>query len=390
MNELILSDSSSRLIGQKMFQILAKAQELEKLGKSILHFEIGDPDFATNDQIILAAIESLKIGRTHYENSKGALELRLKAAEVTERSRGFKPDISQLLVTPGANIQIFLALSCIANAGDEIIVPDPGFVSYEAIISYLGLSSVKVPIMEKNNFSMMASDVAPLITKKTKAIIINSPGNPTGGITPRDELEKLFELARKNNLFILSDEIYARIIYSKTAEFFSIASIDACKERCILINGLSKAYAMTGWRIGVLTAPSFLTEKMGLLLETLLSSVPGFIQMAAVKALSLDKSVAGDMINEYEHRRNILVNGLNSISGFSCLLPEGAFYAFPNITKTGLTDEQLSEILLEKCGIAVVPGSYFGPNGKNHIRFSYVSGIDKIEEAISRMKNYFN
>jgi aspartate/methionine/tyrosine aminotransferase len=373
-----------------MFQILAKAQEMEKAGRSILHFEIGDPDFSTNEQIILAAEESLRKGRTHYENSKGALELRLKSAEVTEKSRGFRPEISQLLVTPGANIQIFLALSCIANAGDEVIVPDPGFVSYEAIISYLGLVSVKTPIREENNFSMISSDIASRITTKTKAIIINSPGNPTGGITSRSELEKIFDLGRRNNLFILSDEIYARITYAKNAEFFSIASMDGCKERCVLINGLSKAYAMTGWRIGVMTAPSFLVDKMGLLLETLLSSVPGFIQMAAVKALSLDENVSGDMIKEYEERRNILVSGLNSISGFSCLLPEGAFYAFPNISKTGFTDEQLAEILLEKCGIAVVPGSYFGPNGSGHIRFSYVSGVDKIDEAISRMKNYFN
>ena len=389
MNNKILSDSSERLIGQKMFQILAKAQELERRGKSILHFEIGDPDFATDSRIIAAAVEALKSGRTHYENSRGAVELLTKSAEVTERSRGFKPDLSQLLVTPGANIQIFLALSCIANAGEEIIVPDPGFVSYEAIISYLGLVSVKVPVNEENKFSMMSRDVELRITEKTKAIIINSPGNPTGGITPKEELERLFALAEKHNLFILSDEIYARINYNKNSEFFSIASIDKCQKRCVVINGLSKAYAMTGWRIGVLTAPTFLTTKMSLLLETLISSVPGFIQLAAVKALSLEADVSEKMIKEYELRRDVLVHGLNSIPGFSCLVPEGAFYAFPNITKTGYSDEQVADILLNHCGVAVVPGSYFGPNGRNHIRFSYVSGIEKIEAALLRMRDYF-
>ena len=196
MNNQILSDSSSRLIGQKMFQILAKAQELERQGRSILHFEIGDPDFSTDDRIVTAALEALKSGRTHYENSRGAVELLTKSAEVTERSRGFRPDLSQLLVTPGANIQIFLALSCIANPGDEVIVPDPGFVSYDAIISYLGLCSVKVPVQEDNKFSVMADDIESRISKKTKAIIINSPGNPTGGITPQVELEKIYALAQ--------------------------------------------------------------------------------------------------------------------------------------------------------------------------------------------------
>jgi len=373
-----------------MFQILAKAQELERQGRSILHFEIGDPDFSTDDRIVTAALEALKSGRTHYENSRGAVELLTKSAEVTERSRGFRPDLSQLLVTPGANIQIFLALSCIANPGDEVIVPDPGFVSYDAIISYLGLCSVKVPVQEDNKFSVMADDIESRISKKTKAIIINSPGNPTGGITPQVELEKIYDLAQKYNLFVLSDEIYARINYNKNSKFFSIASIDKCQERCIIINGLSKAYAMTGWRIGVLTAPTFLTAKMNLLLETLISSVPGFIQLAAVKALSLEADVSEKMIKEYELRRDILVDGLNAIAGFSCLIPEGAFYAFPNITKTGYSDVQVADILLNQCGIAVVPGSYFGPNGINHIRLSYVTGTEQIEEALARMREYFS
>jgi aspartate aminotransferase len=384
----MLSDSAERLIGQKMFQILARAQELEREGRSILHFEIGDPDFHTPERVVNTAIDALKSGQTHYINSAGLLELREKAAEVTFRSRGFAPSIDQLLVTPGANFQIFLALSCLANQGDEILVPDPGFVSYEAIISYLGLSSQKYPVLEHNNFEIKSADIAKKISNKTKAIILNNPGNPTGGVTTEEELRKIYKIAQEAGIYIITDEIYARIIYSDELNYFSISSLDQCKERCILINGLSKSYAMTGWRIGVMTAPVTLTNKMNLLLETLLSCVPGFIQTAAITALSLDSTVSMSMVKEYKKRRDLLVNGLNGIPGFNCKIPSGAFYAFPNVSGTGFSGEELSEILLEKCGIATVPGSYFGPNGNNNIRFSYVCDSEAIEEAITRMQKF--
>ena len=384
----MLSDSAERLIGQKMFQILARAQELEREGRSILHFEIGDPDFHTPERVVNTAIDALKSGQTHYINSAGLLELREKAAEVTFRSRGFAPSIDQLLVTPGANFQIFLALSCLANQGDEILVPDPGFVSYEAIISYLGLSSQKYPVLEHNNFEIKSADIAKKISNKTKAIILNNPGNPTGGVTTEEELRKIYKIAQEAGIYIITDEIYARIIYSDEINYFSISSLDQCKERCILINGLSKSYAMTGWRIGVMTAPVTLTNKMNLLLETLLSCVPGFIQTAAITALSLDSTVSMSMVKEYKKRRDLLVNGLNGIPGFNCKIPSGAFYAFPNVSGTGFSGEELSEILLEKCGIATVPGSYFGPNGNNNIRFSYVCDSEAIEEAITRMQKF--
>jgi aspartate aminotransferase len=385
----MLSDSAERLVGQKMFQILARAQELEREGRSILHFEIGDPDFHTPEPVINTAIDALKSGQTHYINSAGLLQLREKAAEVTFRSRGFAPSIDQLLVTPGANFQIFLALSCLANQGDEILAPDPGFVSYEAIISYLGLSSQKYPVLEHNNFGIKSVDIAKKISNKTKAIILNNPGNPTGGVTSEEELRKIYKIAQEAGIYIITDEIYARIIYSDEPNYFSISSLDQCKERCILINGLSKSYAMTGWRIGVMTAPVTLTNKMNLLLETLLSCVPGFIQTAAISALSLDSTVSMSMVKEYKKRRDLLVNGLNGIPGFDCKIPSGAFYAFPNISGTGFSGEELSEILLEKCGIATVPGSYFGPNGNNNIRFSYVCDSEDIKEAIKRMQKFF-
>jgi aspartate/methionine/tyrosine aminotransferase len=372
-----------------MFQVLARAQELERKGRKILHFEIGDPDFDTPQPVINAAIEALGSGQTHYTNSAGLLELREKAAEVTSRSRGFLPSVDQLLVTPGANFQIFLALSCIANPGDEILTPDPGFVSYEAIISYLGLKSRRYPVSEANDFEIKAQDIAKQISRNTKAIIINNPSNPTGGITSEGELRKIYKIAEDAGIFVLTDEIYARIMYLDESKYFSISSIDQCAERCVLINGLSKSYAMTGWRIGVITAPINLTKKMNLLLETLLSCVPGFIQAAAISALSLDPTVSRSMVMEYKYRRDTLVSGLNSIPGFTCKMPKGAFYAFPNVSKTGFSDIEISELLLEQCGIATVPGSYFGPNGASNIRFSYVCDVESIQEAIARLRNFF-
>ena len=387
--KLKLSELTNNLRGQKMFQILAKANKLESEGKSILHFELGDPDFETPEPIIITAINSLSNGRTHYESSFGTLELRQKAAEVTERSRGFLPKLNQLLVTPGANFQIYLALACVANPGDEIIIPDPGFVSYLSIISCLGLKAVSLEIKEEDNFETKCANIKKLITKNTKAIILNNPSNPTGGVTNEVELRNIYKLLKNKNIWIISDEIYSRITYKSKTPFFSITSLDKCEERCILINGFSKAYAMTGWRIGVVTAPEYLVNKMNLLLETLISCIPSFIQDAAVTALSIEPQYWITMIEEYQKRRNLIVSGLNEIKGFTCNLPQGAFYAFPNITGVGVSDEEICDLLLNKCGVATVPGSYFGENGKNNIRFSYVSSEEKISLAIKRMKNYF-
>lgn len=384
-----LSLKSQNLKGQKMFQILSRAKSLEKKGVNILHFELGDPEFDTPKPVVDKTILSLRSGRTHYESSYGDLLLREKAQEVTFKSRNFSPELDQLLVTPGANFQIYLALSCIADKEDEVIIPDPGFVSYLSICNYLGLKAIPVHLRESNNFQYKATDISTLITSKTKVIVINSPSNPTGGVTGKEELQKIYNLANKYNLWIISDEIYARVIYPEGPEFFSVSSIDQCKKRTIVVNGFSKAYAMTGWRIGVVTAPVFLTKKMNLLLETTLSCVPGFIQEGATEALALKEEFWKLNIDAYRQRRDHLVNGLNSIKGFSCTLPHGAFYAFPNIKDTGFDDVEMSNILLDKCGIAVTPGSFFGSKGKTNIRFSYVCGLSEIDEAIKRMQSYF-
>lgn len=384
-----LSELTQNLKGQEMFQILNKAKYLEKKGRNILHFELGDPEFDSPKPVIDRAIKSLKSGRTHYESSYGDINLREKAIEVTSKSRGFTPKIEQLLVTPGANFQIYLALACIANRGDEVIIPDPGFVSYLSIANYLGLKSIPLHIKEINKFRYRASDIKKLITSMTKVIIINSPSNPTGGVTEQKELELIYELAEKHNIWIISDEIYARIIYPEGPNFYSLGSIDKCLKRTIIVNGFSKAFAMTGWRVGVVTAPTFLTKKMNLLLETTLSCVPGFVQEGALEALLLKQEFWKSMVESYTKRRDRLVKGLNTIEGFSCSLPDGAFYAFPNIKNTGLNDLDLSNKLLNECGIAVTPGSFFGSKGSSNIRFSYVCGLSEIDEAIKRLQSCF-
>lgn len=385
-----LSRSSDNLVGQKMFQILAKAQELEKNGKNIIHFEIGDPDFNTPKNIKNAAIKSIKDNQTHYTNSMGIIELRKAACDVTFKSRDFKPNIEQVLVTPGANFQIFLAVSCIINPGDEVIIPDPSFVSYASIVNFLGGKIVNVRLKEKNEFRLNPDDIAKKITAKTKIIIINSPHNPTGSVMNKQEIESIYELASRNNLYLLSDEIYSRMIFndSKTS-FFSPSSIDKCKKHTILINGFSKSYAMTGWRLGVMTAPKNLVHKMGLLQETALSCVPKFTQLAGLEALVGSQKKIEEMVLEFKKRRDLLVRLLNNINGFNCLEPKGAFYVFPNIKNTNLTSNKIAAVLLNECGIAVAPGNIFGKNGEGYIRICYANSIKNITNGMNIMKNYF-
>tara|TARA_X000000950_G_scaffold171985_1_gene209522 strand:+ start:23435 stop:24610 length:1176 start_codon:yes stop_codon:yes gene_type:complete len=385
-----LSRASDNLIGQKMFQILAKAQELEKKGKKIIHFEIGDPDFNTPLNIKNAAINSIKNNHTHYTNSMGILELRKAACKVTLKSRGFKPSIEQVLVTPGANFQIFLAISCIINPGDEVIIPDPSFVSYASIVNFLGGKIVNIKLKEENEFRLNPDDVAKKITTKTKVVIINSPHNPTGSVMNKKEIESIYKLVAKNRLYLISDEIYSRMIFNDSKTFFfSPSFIDHCKKHTILINGFSKSYAMTGWRLGVMTGPENLINKMGLLQETALSCVPKFTQLAGLEALLGSQRKIKEMVLEFKKRRDLLVSQLNNINGFSCLEPKGAFYVFPNIKKTKLTSEQISSILLHKCGIAVAPGNIFGANGEGYIRICYANSIKNITNGTSILKNYF-
>lgn len=382
-----LSDAAGRLVGQKMFQILAHAQEMERGGRNILHFEIGDPDFNTPLNITQAANVALERGETHYTNSMGMLELREAAITVTERSRKFRPDLAQILVTPGANVQLYLAIACTVNPGEEVIIPDPGFVSYASIVNFLGGVPVRVPLKESNEFRLDPDDVKNAITSKTRMIIINSPNNPTGSVMNEGELREVFDLAHSNGIYLLSDEIYARMVYEdEETKFHSPGAYDACKETTIIVNGFSKSYAMTGWRLGVVTGPAELIAKMGMLLETTLSCVSPFIQRAGIEALQGNQEQIIAMMHEFRQRRDILVNGLNTIPGFHCLMPKGSFYAFPNIKNTGYTSDALANFLLETAGVAVSPGTIFGEYGEGYIRLCYANSIDNINDAIQRIR----
>lgn len=383
-----LSDLANRLEGQKMFQVLAKTQGLERQGSEIIHFEIGDPDFDSPSNIVNAVLESIKRGETHYTDSSGLFELKVAAAATTQNSRGFKPDLDQLLVTPGANYQIRLAIGCIINPGDEAIIPDPSFVSYQSLLKNAGAKIVGVPLKEENNFRLDPNDVEKAVTSKTKMIIINSPSNPTGALMSEEDIKTVYEIAEKYDLYLLSDEVYARTVYEDfKKKFHSPSKYDHCEKRTIIVNGFSKAYAMTGWRLGVATGPSELIKKMGVLLESELSCVSPFIQRAGIEALKGSQEHRDRMRDEYKRRRDVVVEMLNTLPKVRCVPPEGAFYAFPNIKATGFTSEGFTDFILNNADVALCPGSFFGANGEGYVRLSFAnSSMENIKRGIERMK----
>ena len=380
-----LSELSKRIDGQPMFKLLDKVKKLEHEGRDIIHFEIGDPDFETPENIVDAGIDAIKNGFTHYTSSFGLKEFRQKICETTERSRGFKPNLNQVLVTPGANIAIFYAISCIVDPGEEVIVPDPGFPTYYSIIKMCNVVPVRVPLLESNKFRMNPKDIENSITEKTRMIVINSPQNPTGSVMTEEEIKMTYDIAKKYDLFVYSDEIYARMIY-KDSVFSPPSIFDKCLERTIISNGFSKAFAMTGWRLGAVIGPPNVIEKMRLLLETTSSCVPPFIQKAGIEAIEGEQTSQKNMYVEYEKRRDLIVNGINSIPELTCVAPGGAFYVFVNIKKTGMTSETFCEYVLEDSGVAMLPGTSFGQFGEGFIRICYAVGQNEIKDALERIK----
>jgi len=380
-----LSDLSNRIDGQPMFKLLDNVKKLENEGKDIIHFEIGDPDFETPENISNAGIDAIKNGFTHYVSSSGLTEFREKICQTTEMSRGFKPNLDQVLVTPGANIAIFYAISCIVNPGEEIIVPDPGFPTYYSTIKMCDAKAVRIPLLESNKFRMNPKDIENSITEKTRMIIINSPQNPTGSVMTEEEIRITYEIAKKHDLYLYSDEIYARMVY-KDSVFNSPSIYDKCQERTIISNGFSKAFAMTGWRLGAIIGPSNVVEKMKLLLETTSSCVPPFIQKAGIEAIEGEQTQQKIMYSEYEERMNMVVDGINSIPGLNCITPGGAFYVFVNIKKTGMTSESFCEYILEDSGVAILPGTSFGEFGEGFIRICYAISQNEIKNALERIK----
>lgn len=386
-----LSDIANNLQGQKMFQVMALAKKLERQGVNVIHLEIGDPDFDSPPNVVEAACDALRGGHTHYAISAGLEEFRVAAAKMTMRSRGFLPTIDQILVTPGGNIQIYLAIACTVNPGEEVIITDPCFVSYTSIIELCGAKAVKVPVYEKNEFKIDPDDLRKAVTKNTRMIIINSPHNPTGSLMSEDDIKSIYKIAEDADIYLLSDEVYGRMVYADAQnKFFSPSVYDQCRERTLIVHSFSKSYAMTGWRIGGITGPELVVRRMALLLETVTSCVSPFIQLAAIEAMTGSQQYVDGMMEAYRRRRDIIVAGLNEIRGIKCLKPGGAFYAFPNISGTGFASEEFSTIMLEKAGVATCPGNYFGQAGEGFVRFCYANSEDNISNAISRIKKILN
>ncbi len=379
---------ANRVAGQPMFQLLQEAQVLERAGNNIIHFELGDPDFDTPANISNEAIKAIQNGHTHYAPSRGIHEFQVAIQNTTYKSRGFKPSLNQTLVTPGGNPVIFLAIACSANPGDEVIIPDPGFPTYFSSINACGAKAVSVQLQEKNNFELQAEDVINAVTDKTKLIIINSPSNPTGACMRSEEINLIAEYAMKNNIYLLSDEIYARLILGED-EFYSPGHLDQCKKNIIILNGFSKAFAMTGWRLGVAIGPEQIIDKMNLMLNTIVSCVPPFIQYAGIEALEGDQRAIIHMRDKYKKRRDIFIKGLNSIKGISCNAPSGAMYAFLNITKTKLTSDEFSYKCLHEAGVALVSVNCFGIYGEGYARFTFANSSSNIHEGIKRLQTVY-
>lgn len=366
------------------FEVLAKAKKLEAEGKHIIHLEIGEPDFDTPKNIVDAAIKSLLAGDTHYTPSAGTVEVRTAIAKYVSKTRdmNFIPD--EVVMVPGGKPIMFYAIIALIEEGDEVIYPNPGFPIYESMINFMGGKAVPIQLKEEKEFAFDPEDLRKLVTDKTKLLILNTPQNPTGGILTKEVIEKIAGIVKDKDIMILSDEIYSRLVFE--GEPFSIAQIPGFKERTIILDGFSKTYAMTGWRAGYGVMNTDLAQKVAKLMTNSNSCTNAFVQKACIEALEGPQDGAEKMREEFIARREIIVEGLNTIKGFSCIMPHGAFYAFPNITKTGYTSRDLNDHLLYNAGVAALAGTSFGAFGEGYLRFSYANSRENIKEAIRRIK----
>lgn len=369
------------------FEVLAKAKALEKQGKEIIHLEIGEPDFDTPKNIKEAAVKALYSGCTHYVPAAGIPELREAIAEYISKTRRIAVDPEEVVVTPGAKpIMFFSVLACV-NEGEEVMYPNPGFPIYESLINFVGAKPVPLPLLEKNDFRLDHEDFKKKLTKKTKMIILNSPENPTGGVLTREDLKLIADcIADREDILVLSDEIYSRIIYE--GEHESIASLPGMKEKTIILDGFSKTYAMTGWRLGYGVMRKDVAQKVTQLMINSNSCTCAFIQMAGVEALRGPQGDVEKMVAEFRRRREVIVSGLNQIKGITCKKPRGAFYVFPNITGTGMNCCEFGDRLLKEAGVAVLPGTSFGKYGEGYLRLSFANSVENIKKALDRIANF--
>jgi aspartate/methionine/tyrosine aminotransferase len=378
------TDRVSHLKAEGAYQVLARAQELEAEGRDIIHLEIGEPDFSTAEHISKAANKAIAEGKTHYNPPSGINELREAVAIDAGMRRGIEIDPSQVVISPGAKPNLFFPALALIEAGDEVIYPDPGFPTYEAMIRVAGGIPVPVPLVEENDFSFDLDVFDSLINEKTRLIIINSPGNPTGGVMSFSDLEHIADAAQKYDCWVLSDEIYLRIAF-EDLEVPSIAALPEMLERTIIVDGFSKTYAMTGWRLGFGIMPLALAERINLLLTHSIGCTAHFTQYAGHEAITGQQEWVDNMVTAYQQRRDVLISGLNDIPGVSCRKPMGAFYAFPNIKSFGRTSDGMANLILEKANVALLPGTSFGKYGEGYLRIVYANSLENIQAAIGRI-----
>jgi aspartate aminotransferase len=379
----------ARLGSENAFQILQRAREIEATGRRVVHMEIGEPDFDTPDNIKRAAVDSLLGHDTHYTPSQGTLQLREVVADHASRFRKMATPYTaaNVTVSPGAKPIIWNILSAILDPGDEFVYFDPAYPAYASASSYLQASVTRIPLHEERNWRMDLDELTSRVSDKTKAVMINSPHNPTGGVLLKSDLERIAELAQKHNFLVIADEIYSRNFYLDS-EFVSIASLPGMQERTIIVDGFSKAYAMTGWRLGYAIMPEELCKAVTLFNNNTFSCVTSFVQKAGIEALLGPDAKVREMNDIFRQRRDKLVQGLNELPGVRCTLPEGAFYAFPNISQITTDDKKLAGFILEEAGVACGGGSSFGPAGAGYLRFSYAASLADIDYALHQLGEY--
>jgi aspartate/methionine/tyrosine aminotransferase len=380
------ADRLSRLGTETAFEVLARAKALEAQGREIVHLEIGEPDFDTPAHIIDAAKQALDDGYTHYTPAAGLPQVRQTVADYVAETRGIPVEPDNVVVVPGAKPIIFFPIVALVNPGDEVVYPNPGFPIYESMINFMNGKAVPMVLREEKGFSFDPDEFVSLVNENTKLIIINSPGNPTGGVMSQADLEVVAEVATKYDCWVLSDEIYSRIIYE--GEHRSIASLPGMQERTIILDGYSKTYAMTGWRLGYGAMPADLAAWVTKLMVNSNSCSAAFTQMAGMAALTGDQTSVIDMVAEFKRRRDAIVEGLNALPGITCLKPKGAFYVFPNVSALGRSEKEIADALLDEAGVAALAGTSFGEYGKGYLRFSYANSLENIKKALERMKEW--
>ena len=382
-HELRLAKRMERLGTETAFEVLVKAKALEAQGRDIIHLEIGEPDFDTPGNIIDAGCDALRKGFTHYGPSAGLVELREAIAQYVSETRRVNVMPDEVVVVPGGKPIIFFSILALAEDGDEIIYPNPGFPIYESMINYVGAKAVPIQLREELDFRLDVDEFADLITDRTKLVIVNSPHNPTGGVLEKKDIDAIAHAIGDRNIMVLSDEIYSQLIFE--GEEHSIMSIDGMKERTILLDGFSKTYAMTGWRMGYGVMRADLATHISRLVTNSNSCTASFTQVAGIEALRGPQKSVDAMRAEFQKRRDVMVAGLNKIKGFSCRIPHGAFYVFPNVTKTGWPSKKLADALLVDAGVAGLSGTAFGNFGEGYLRFSVANSIENIEKALDRI-----